>query len=445
MRVLIISHNSFRATSNMGKTLMSYFQNFTPEELAQFYIHNEEPTEHGFCRRYYRFTDTDALKSLLRFRCFGSPRDEGAEAASAKKSGGWLRKLYQLGEQRTPLTYALRELLWKCSRWDTAAFRDWIAEFDPDVIFFAAGDYCFSYEIAGKIAARLGKPLAVCCMDDFYLYNRNGDSLSGRLVHRYFRRKVEQTMARAGMIFTICTSLAQSYGPVFRKPCRVLHTLAMGEALPEPEVRQGIAYLGKLELQREQQLIAMGRALQRLDLPDGPRFVDVYSGDRDEVIIRKLQAEPGIRFHGAVSAERVQQVMAESLAVIHTESFDEKMQDIVRHSVSAKIPDSLRNGPCIIAYGPEGVASIDYLKAHGAAYVISHPRQLETGLWEILTDGALRETIIANARRLARKNHSPDSPLLRRWLEEICKEQVSHERDTDQLRISAGQHRKADC
>lgn len=41
MRVLIVSHNAFGLTNNMGKTLLSYFSDFSPEEVAQFYIHSE--------------------------------------------------------------------------------------------------------------------------------------------------------------------------------------------------------------------------------------------------------------------------------------------------------------------------------------------------------------------------------------------------------------------
>ena len=43
MRVLILSHNVFSETNNMGKTLLSYFQDFSPEELAEFYIQEKEP------------------------------------------------------------------------------------------------------------------------------------------------------------------------------------------------------------------------------------------------------------------------------------------------------------------------------------------------------------------------------------------------------------------
>ena len=86
--------------------------------------------------------------------------------------------------------------------------------------------------------------------------------------------------------------------------------------------------------------------------------------------------------------------------VIHAESFDPAMMELVRFSVSTKIAESLMYGPCLLAYGPEGIASIDYLKENDAAYVITQTDRLAEGLTEILSNAKLREQIMGNARAL---------------------------------------------
>ena len=68
MRLLVISHNVFSETDNMGKTLLSYFAKWNVQELAQFYIHSEVPTSH-LCENYFRITDKEALKSILTRNC----------------------------------------------------------------------------------------------------------------------------------------------------------------------------------------------------------------------------------------------------------------------------------------------------------------------------------------------------------------------------------------
>ena len=152
----------------------------------------------------------------------------------------------------------------------------------------------------------------------------------------------------------------------------------------------------------------MGKALSEVKRDGFPNMIDVYSGSQEAQFIEPLKNARGICFHGAVSAEQIPQIMSSSLMVIHAESFDPAMMELVRFSVSTKIAESLMYGPCLLAYGPEGIASIDYLKENDAAYVITQPDRLAEGLTEILSNGKLREQIMGNARALAARNHDPE-------------------------------------
>lgn len=422
MKVLVISHNVLGRFSNMGKTLRSYLSALDRDCVAQFYIHSEVPTDDSICRNYYRFTDRDAIRALNPFRTYGSvfiQADIRADRSASRTDKGIVGNVYQLGRKRSGLIYLARNILWKLSRWNTSRLWSWVEEFDPDVVFFASGDYGFMYDIARRIAQRIHKPLVVACVDDCYLHNRNESSLLGRIQHRLFLKTVHRTMARAEKIFTICEPQKREYETLFGKPCHVLHTAASAAA-EETEASSGqISYLGNLSLGRAEQLAAMGQAMKKLG-----GWIDVYSGERNPEYRKGLTEENGIRFHGAVPAAEVLKIMASSKAVIHTESFDAKFKAITRYSVSTKIADSLMNGPCIIAYGPEGIASVDYLKENRAAYVIPDPEGLEAGLKEILGNEKLRQEIVNNARTLAAKNHDPQTnpARVKAWLEEVCRE-----------------------
>ena len=168
-------------------------------------------------------------------------------------------------------------------------------------------------------------------------------------------------------------------------------------------------------------MLDLGKAISRISCDNAPHHIDVYSGSINEEYITPLKSAAGIVFHGSVPASNVPKIMESSVAVIHTEAFDNETQNLVRFSVSTKIAESLLYGPCLIAYGPEGIASIDYLKENNAAYVITRPEDLESGLTEILTNAALREQIIKNARALAERNHNADvnPKKVREWLENI--------------------------
>ena len=162
----------------------------------------------------------------------------------------------------------------------------------------------------------------------------------------------------------------------------------------------------------------IGKAVKRLNV-NNIHEIDVYSGEKNPDNLMGLTRENGVHFHGEISSADVAARMDKCLAIIHTESFRPEFMNMTRYSVSTKIADSLLNGPCLIAYGPEGIASIDYLKKNKAAYVITRPEDLENGLREVLTNEELRAEIVENARVLGSKNHdeSVNPQKVRKWLQ----------------------------
>ena len=60
-KVLVISHNVFSNTSNMGRTLKNFFIGWDKDSLAQLYLRSEIPTT-NVCENYFRITDFDMLK-----------------------------------------------------------------------------------------------------------------------------------------------------------------------------------------------------------------------------------------------------------------------------------------------------------------------------------------------------------------------------------------------
>ena len=424
MKVLVISQTVFSKTSNMGKTLTSYFTGFRPDELAQLYFHSEKPTNPDVCRDYYRFSDVDALKSIFSSKRKGT-KIEASDICSCDESAridtGISRKAYKVGSKHKAWVLLLRDLIWRLSRWNNAQLLQWVDDVKPDVIFFASGDGAFSYRIAKKIKERLNVPMVMACVDDYYLNNRNKSEFLGKFRQKIFLKSVKKTVTDVDEIFTICDTMNAAYTELFEKKCRTLHTSAEFKELKIRTDADQVSYIGNVGYDRYKQLLDLGKAISRISCDNAPHHIDVYSGSINEEYITPLKSAAGIVFHGSVPASNVPKIMESSVAVIHTEAFDNETQNLVRFSVSTKIAESLMYGPCLIAYGPEGIASIDYLKENNAAYVITRPEDLESGLTEILTNAALREQIIKNARALAERNHNADvnPKKVREWLENI--------------------------
>jgi len=423
MNVLIISQPVLSYSNNMGKTLMAYFSAFPANNVSQFFLRQGEPTNTDVCENYYRFSDLDAVKSILNHKIRGTVFDKTQIVPPVvdEPENIKLDDAYKLGAAHKAWMLLARDTIWKLSNWKNKKLLAWLDSMNPDIIFLAPGDGAFSYRLADEIARYLSKPLAVVCMDDYFINNRNKGELLGGIRQKLFMNVVNKTIQNAAAIFTICDEMNDIYSNLFGKKCFTLHTAAENKDLHLNPTANHISYIGNLSCGRYQSLIEMGKALSEMQDERLPKFIDVYSGTKEVKCTEPLRNASGINFCGEIPAESVLEVMANSLAVIHTESFEPKMTNLVRFSVSTKIAESLMYGPCLIAYGPEGIASIDYLKENNAAYVISRPEDLEKGLEKILTNKELQEQIVRNARALALKNHNADvNPRkVRKWLQEV--------------------------
>ena len=70
MKVLLVSHNCFSKTQNMGKTFASLFSNFKKEELMQLYLYPTIPNI-DICDNYFveSFEITTWSSGLSKFLC----------------------------------------------------------------------------------------------------------------------------------------------------------------------------------------------------------------------------------------------------------------------------------------------------------------------------------------------------------------------------------------
>ena len=409
-KILVIAHNVFDCRTNMGKTLSGFFTGYASDCLAELYVHSEVPTM-DICHRYYRVTDTDALKSILpgNRKHIGRPFSEvdiDRNRSTPRVDAGIKRRIYSFGRKRTSWIYSARNTLWRLSGWYSDGLKQWIAEFAPDVIFFAAGDYAFAYDIAYRISKDFRIPMVMYCCDDYFIHRRNPNSLLGVFVHKALMRSVQRCISRSAAIITICEKMTDAYKTLFDKPIYTVYTGYSSQNQPDVD-GTGVVYLGNLGCARHHGLVDIGRALKRISARTGVQLhLDVYSAENRPEVLRELTEENGIVFHGAVDSEAVKRIIAESRLAVHVESFESEHRRNVMYSVSTKIADLLASGRCIFAYGPGEVASMEYLKTNRAACMVNDPDQLETELEAILNDREKRSEIVEAAKKLSEKNHN---------------------------------------
>ena len=408
LRVLVVSHNVFSASGNMGKTMMRMLAGISPENLAQVYFHQEIPTR-ACCLRYFRITDSDVLRSVFtrraRFRAFSSC-DIDESASQSRTDTGNLAKVYQFSRRRTPMIYFLRDTMWRLGKWKTRALKDWARAFAPDVIFFAAGDYAFSYRVALYLSGQLRVPITMWCADDYFIVPQQSRSLLRRLHCRRLRKLAQRVTERSKSVITISDAMQRDYAQLFGFPVQTIRISsdANPAALPRAQ-REGISYVGNLGIDRITPLVELGRALKAAQLP-GFETIHVYSGERNPVTLAQITEDNGLTFCGRLTEQGVGRVLGASKFLILVESFDRSAIRRTKYSLSTKVAESLRSGACIIAYGPDEIASIEYLRRHEAACILNSAAEFPEVVWRLCTAADEYDAHIQCAQSLAEQFHS---------------------------------------
>lgn len=221
-KVLIISHNAFSTSNNMGKTLSGLFGGFEKSNLAQLYFHVSEP-DVDICKTSFKITDKDVLKSLYTFKAWGE-RVEGIREVIHKQNE-LTERVYKFGQKRTAGKHLARDIMWKVGRWKSKKLFEWVEEFKPDVIFYASGYAMFSYDIAIFIAKKYEIPLITYFCDDYYDYNySHKNSIVANIRMKLFRKKVKDIIDESTQMVFISESMMKKYKELFNKEGVVVMT-----------------------------------------------------------------------------------------------------------------------------------------------------------------------------------------------------------------------------
>ena len=122
MKILIVSHNCFSLSSNMGKTMSYYFSSFGKDNIAQLYFYSEIPDSDNVCNNYYRFTDFDAIKSIL-FRWRYGARIVSKNSREKRVDSKTKEKVYSIAKRKTAIKYFIRDFVWSLSSWNNKHLR----------------------------------------------------------------------------------------------------------------------------------------------------------------------------------------------------------------------------------------------------------------------------------------------------------------------------------
>jgi len=409
----------------MGKTFLSLFSGFDKSELCQLYIYPTVP-DVDVCSSYYRVTDKDVLDSIIKFKKPGSELDK-SKIASAKKNlfeKDEDAKLYRKQGKKEPLKRLMRDTMWSLSHWYTKDLEKWLEREEPTAIFLSPGYAKFIYNIALKISKKLNIPIVTYICYDYYFVN-TPKHLLGKIQLGLLRKKTDTLMKKTSHLVTICDDIKEFYEEKFGLPTTVLMTgttagLSENERISEKP--SAVSYFGNIGCNRYYSLADLGRALDKLNREKGTAYeLKIYTGEKNSDVLSVFDTIDSVRLCGFISGKEFEDTLRASDILLHTEAFDKASIDLVKHSVSTKIADSLASGIPLFAYGPVEVASMKHLIKHDAAIVCTSPSELEKILTEAFCNEDLRRRVAQNGLVTAREYHdaAKNSEMLKKILSDL--------------------------
>ncbi|MDD4055311.1 MAG: hypothetical protein PHG42_05910, partial [Bacteroides sp.] len=369
-KVLVVSSYKLYIKNNQTSiTLNSYFGTWPKERIAQIVcgVFNEEEKGNLGNNTYIL-----SLKEIAFLRLFLKekriPSATGDDALPVIPTNATL--LFRLKRTFQQFLIATAEL---CPYIISEDLMRFISNFRPDVIYTTVESPRI-IQLSRKIKSISDIKIIPHFMDDFPTTIFNTPITK---IHRWFvLNKLKNLIATSPSCFCISDSMCTEYKKRYKKeefyPLMNCVEKYYGDSLDNCKKRKVIkfSYVGGLHLKRDEVLIQLSKYLSQIK---GIRFeLNIYTQQSFwDTCKNQFSTFPSVNYGGYLNKEAMLAKMQQSDILVFVESFDSSVQDYTRFSVSTKIPEYLSTGKKILAIGPKGIASIDYLHNNNAAYIIS--------------------------------------------------------------------------
>lgn len=407
-KILVFSHNPFSNILNNGKTLKNIFSMFEKDQLSQFYIDQNYKPDFSICENYFTISDKDIIKSF-----FNKRSDIGSIITGNQES-----ELNEFKYKKTKivfkivLTKIIRNFIWEHSNWHSDKFQNWLNLNKPEILFFVGGSYTFSHNIAIKLSKYYKMKLVTYFTDD-YIINNNSNSLLGRLYKRILFKSYLNTISNSNLLFAIGEIMARDYTVLFNK--KFDHIMNCVDDQPsiidKSENFFNISYFGGLHLKRYESLLEFAEIIKKLDLKHS-YSISVYTATILPAKILNQLKDRGVKFHNVIEGEELKNAIYNSNFLLHLESYDSKIRNLIYYSISTKIPEYLISSRMLICYGPSDVASMKIIEENSLGLVIDKKnkdfQKKICVLKEYLNDSNKSKEVAKKGYLYAKENYTKD-------------------------------------
>lgn len=417
VKILVVSNNPFSYTDNNGKTLVSFFKYYDNTSIAQLYF-SDEKAECDKFTNFFKISDNDILKKLVNFK-----KNKEINKYKFKKSRYNTPKILQ----KSDVARLIRELVWKNAQWNSKELNNWIENFNPNIIFFCAGDSVFAYRIVEYIMKKWKCKLVVYVTDD-YILNRLNFNIFWWIRKNIVFKKMKRTIKKADLFITISDKMRETYKKIFKKESLIAANMTFMEnkyITCKSDHENILVYAGGLNFDRDKTLYMLAKTLKKFNSshPCEKYFLHIYTKNIKNIdIIKNIEKTGTGVYCGFLNQKNLFNVMNNSSALVYVESFKRSCRDATKLSLSTKIPEYLSLKKPILAIGPSDIGSMEYLS--DAAYCITECKSIEAQTFDFLLHFIHDDSLIFRAKnKLESYKQNNVTPIkMKLLLDHLCSE-----------------------
>ena len=413
MRILIVGIDCWNDSSNGNNVYSNWFTGFNAE-FANIYLGPGIP-ENECCEKYFQITDKMMAQSLYSRRagkCFRIPLIEMHAKATALSSVESEEVIYKKAKAFSgQILYLIRDILWSVGCINKKALKDFITDFNPDIIFCP-----HLYSVRVRRVERIIHSICDAPMVGF-----TGDAEASLNIISFnplfWIRRIPLHWSYAKHIklfkhyFTFsekqCEEITKQYGV----PSSTLYKCTECKPIENKEINSPlkIVYAGRLYCNRWKTISSIGDALAILNEDSVKAEVYVYS--QDQLTAKQKDAlSPGkfIHFMGATHPSNLPGIYQDADIALHVESFDKKNRLDTMYSLSTKIIDLMSSTCAILAICWDQNNGWNYLKRENAAICISKTEEILPTLQEIVSNPQIINDYAKKANDCGIRNHNKE-------------------------------------
>lgn len=399
-KILIVSNNIISNTNNNGKTLKSIFSKYPKEKISQIYFSTEE----NICN------DEIVKFNINEYDIFGS------QIKKIIKRNKVTDNLSKRKIKKNTASKIVRESLWKTKFWNRKKLNNWIENFDPDVVFFMAGDSIFAYDFVKELVLKKNLKLITYITDDYILPRKNETKIQKKLRNVNFK-KIKEITQLSSLFLTISPKMSVKYKEIFNKKSIVVSNISniISNTKNDTQNIQSILYAGGIHLGRDKVLYELAKVIEQYNINNNNNIVlNIYCPNYYSLDIReKLTIENCSYTFDAVSGNELNRVYNSNDCLLIVESFDDEEIEKTALSLSTKVSEYLSMEKPILAIGSRKSGSINYLES--TAFIIDDLNIMDDMFSQFISSN--HKNRIENGRKLFNKNHNSERILEKLYLE----------------------------